>query len=67
MIKQHTGIQTAQVAVGVNKSLDSLVETVAVGAGSGGYVLKGVEADLYITGMLFIHLIGIETYLCEYN
>lgn len=51
-VKQHTGVQAVHVAVGENQSLESLVKTVAVCAGSGSSVLKGVAADLYITGRL---------------
>lgn len=49
-VKKHTGIKTVQVAIGVNKSLDSIVNSFAVCPGSGSSVLKGVEVDLYISG-----------------
>lgn len=49
-VKKHTGIKTVQVAIGVDKALDSVVDSFAVCPGSGSSVLKGVPADLYITG-----------------
>lgn len=39
--------------VGIPLGLDSqakLIETIALCAGSGGSVLKGVKADVYLTG-----------------
>lgn len=50
-VKKHTGIKTVQVAIGVNSSLSTEIKSFAVCPGSGGSVLKGVPADLYITGM----------------
>lgn len=49
-VKQHTGIRNVQVGLGVNRSLLDQINTFAVCAGSGSSVLKGVNADLYITG-----------------
>lgn len=49
-VKKHTGIKTVQVAIGVNSSLSTEIKSFAVCPGSGGSVLKGVSADLYITG-----------------
>lgn len=49
-VKKHTGIKTVQVAIGVNSSLNSEIKSFAVCPGSGGSVLKGVSADLYISG-----------------
>lgn len=53
-VKKHTGIKTVQVAIGVNSSLGTEIKSFAVCPGSGGSVLKGVPADLYITGKLNI-------------
>lgn len=53
-VKKHTGIKTVQVSFGVNSSLETPIKTFAVCAGSGSSVLKGVAADLYITGKLRI-------------
>lgn len=49
-VKSHTGIKTVQVAIGINNSLDSEIKSFAVCPGSGDSVLKGVQADLYISG-----------------
>lgn len=49
-VKRHTGIKTVQVAIGVGMTLDSTVNSFAVCPGSGSSVLKGVQADLYISG-----------------
>lgn len=49
-VKKHTGIKTVQVSLGVNSTLETPIKTYAVCAGSGSSVLKGVVADLYITG-----------------
>lgn len=38
------------VAIGCESTLNTTIKTVAVCAGSGGSVLKGVLADLYVTG-----------------
>lgn len=56
-VKKHTGIPTVQVAIGVNNSLDSVIKSFAVCPGSGSSVLKGVQADLYISGKMFIEII----------
>lgn len=49
-VKKHTGIKTVQVAIGVSSSLSTEIKTFAVCPGSGSSVLKGIPADLYITG-----------------
>lgn len=51
-VKKCTGVKTVQVAIGVKSSLKSKIHTYAVCPGSGSSVLKGVEADLYITGKI---------------
>lgn len=51
-VKAHTGIKTINASIGVKNTLDSVIKTFAVCAGSGSSVLKGVEADLYVTGTL---------------
>lgn len=53
--KRHINIGKMNVAVGVRQSLQSPVHRVAVCAGSGASVLKGVDADLYITGEMSHH------------
>lgn len=49
-VKSHTGIKTVQVGIGVYNSVNSVIRSFAVCPGSGSSVLKGVKADLYITG-----------------
>lgn len=51
-IKAYTKLKDLKVAVAVNRNLESPIRTFAVCAGSGTSVLKGVKADLYITGLL---------------
>lgn len=53
-VKKHTGVKTVQVAIGVNSSLRTEIKSFAVCPGSGGSVLYGVLADLYISGMMGI-------------
>lgn len=43
-------------ALGKGKVMDSGVLKVALCAGSGASVLKGVAADLYLTGNYFTHI-----------
>lgn len=61
-VKKHTGIKTVQVAIGVNSSLGTEIKSFAVCPGSGGSVLKGVPADLYITGKLNILMNNLTTF-----
>lgn len=53
-VKALTGCKTVNVAQGVDCNIEMLIKKFAVCAGSGGSVLKGVEADLFITGGLKI-------------
>lgn len=55
LVKKHTGIKTVQVAIGINNSLDSVINSFAVCPGSGSSVLKGIQADLYISGRTFFN------------
>lgn len=59
-LKRHAGIDHVNVAIGSDRTMDSVVETVAVCAGSGSSVLKGAQADLYITGRLYNELIDTQ-------
>lgn len=43
-------MQHVRFAIGKNKHINDEVKTVALCAGSGSSVLKGVDADLYLTG-----------------
>uniref|UniRef100_H2TAT9 NIF3-like protein 1 n=1 Tax=Takifugu rubripes TaxID=31033 RepID=H2TAT9_TAKRU len=54
-MKSHLGLTHLRLALGVGKTLDSSIFTVAVCAGSGASVLTGVKADLYITGEMSHH------------
>ncbi|XP_043086950.1 NIF3-like protein 1 isoform X2 [Puntigrus tetrazona] len=54
-MKTHLGLSHLRLALGEQHTLDSLVKTVAVCAGSGSSVLQGVKADLFITGEMSHH------------
>ncbi|KAK6329210.1 hypothetical protein J4Q44_G00011880 [Coregonus suidteri] len=54
-MKSHLGLNHLRLALGAQRTLESTVSTVAVCAGSGGSVLNGVKADLYITGEMSHH------------
>uniref|UniRef100_A0A8C7GGB7 NIF3-like protein 1 n=1 Tax=Oncorhynchus kisutch TaxID=8019 RepID=A0A8C7GGB7_ONCKI len=54
-MKSHLGLNHLRLALGAQQTLESIVSTVAVCAGSGGSVLNGVKADLYITGEMSHH------------
>lgn len=54
-MKTHLGLSHLRLALGDQHTLDSLVKTVAVCAGSGASVLQGVKADLFITGEMSHH------------
>ena len=51
----------------------NLVKTIAICAGSGGSVLRGVKADMYLTGEMTHHEVldavskGIHVVLCEHS
>ncbi|XP_067225509.1 NIF3-like protein 1 [Chanodichthys erythropterus] len=54
-MKTHLGLPHLRLALGDQQTLDSMVKTVAVCAGSGASVIQGVKADLYITGEMSHH------------
>ncbi|XP_026078976.1 NIF3-like protein 1 [Carassius auratus] len=54
-MKTHLGLPHLRLALGDQQTLDSLVKTVAVCAGSGASVIQAVKADLYITGEMSHH------------
>ncbi|KAK2884817.1 NIF3-like protein 1 isoform X2 [Channa argus] len=54
-VKSHLGLGHVRLALGLGKTLESSVRTVAVCAGSGASVLSGVKANLYITGEMSHH------------
>ncbi|XP_069100385.1 NIF3-like protein 1 isoform X1 [Pleurodeles waltl] len=72
-IKKHLALPHVRLALGVGKTLDSLVTIGAVCAGSGSSVLQGVDADLYLTGEMSHHEVldavarGTSVVLCEHS
>lgn len=50
------------VPVSYNLFSESMVSTIALCAGSGGSVLKGVDADLYLTGAFLFYLMHESSY-----
>ncbi|NXY88040.1 NIF3L protein, partial [Alcedo cyanopectus] len=72
-IKSHLQLPHVRLALGAGKTLESPVKKAALCAGSGSSVLKGTEADLYLTGEMSHHDIldavanGISVILCEHS
>ncbi|XP_054273701.1 NIF3-like protein 1 isoform X2 [Macrosteles quadrilineatus] len=54
-IKKLVNMPQIRIALEKGKTMDSSVESVAVVAGSGASVLRGVRADLYVTGEMLHH------------
>lgn len=54
-VKKSLGLSYVQVATGRNHAKEQPISTVAICAGSGGSVFKGVNADLFYTGELSHH------------
>lgn len=54
-VKLSQSLKHVQVGVGRNLAKDHPVSTIAICAGSGGSVFRGVKADLYYTGELSHH------------
>lgn len=54
-VKSHLGLKHVRLALGSGQTLESLVKRVAVCAGSGASVLKGVSSDLHVTGEMSHH------------
>ncbi|XP_013186585.2 NIF3-like protein 1 isoform X2 [Amyelois transitella] len=54
-VKQLTGLKYVRFAIGKGKTMNDKVKSVALCAGSGSSVLKGVSADLYLTGEMLHH------------
>ncbi|GFX49384.1 NIF3-like protein 1 [Trichonephila clavipes] len=55
VVKNYLKLNNIRFALGVNCTFDSEICAVAVCAGSGASLLKGVPADLYITGEMSHH------------
>ncbi|XP_066045760.1 NIF3-like protein 1 [Chamaea fasciata] len=72
-VKGHLQLPHVRVAVGAGRTLGSPVKKAALCAGSGSSVLKGMEADLYLTGEMSHHDVldavanGISVILCEHS
>lgn len=54
-VKHLTGLSHVRFALGKGQTMSFEVKTVALCAGSGSSVLKGVAADLYLTGNIIIY------------
>ncbi|MBN3273605.1 NIF3L protein, partial [Polyodon spathula] len=72
-IKTHLRLSHVRLALGARCTLDSLVLSVAVCAGSGSSVLNGVPADLFLTGEMSHHdvldavAVGTSVVLCDHS
>lgn len=72
-IKSHLNLPRVRLALATDATMDSKVRTVAVCAGSGGSVLRGVCADLYLTGEMSHHEVldathrGASVVLCDHS
>ncbi|NXF95307.1 NIF3L protein, partial [Eubucco bourcierii] len=72
-VKNHLKLPYVRLAMGVGKTVESPVKKVALCAGSGSSILKGTEADLYLTGEMSHHDVldavanGISVILCEHS
>ena len=54
-IKDHLQLGNVRFALASQRSQSDLITTIAICAGSGGSVLKGVKADMYLTGEMSHH------------
>ena len=72
-IKSHLTLKNVRVAFGNERSIDDFVNTVALCAGAGSSVLRGVKADVYLTGEMSHHDVldavshNITVILCEHS
>lgn len=72
-IKLHIGIPHLRLALAKQKTEKDIISTVALCAGSGSSILKGVNADLYLTGEMLHHDVldatqnGIHVILCNHS
>lgn len=73
IIKKHVKIPHLRLALAVGKNNDSLVSTIGICAGSGASLLRGVKADLYLSGEMSHHEVldavhdGHHVILCEHS
>ena len=78
-IKSHLNLKHVRLAVAHTvmpqqvSPLESHIQTVALCAGSGASVLRGIEADVYLTGEMSHHEVldavshGVHVILCEHS
>ena len=72
-IKNHLKLDNVRYALARPGSQGDLVNTIAICAGSGGSVLQGVKADMYLTGEMSHHNVldavsnGIHVVLGEHS
>lgn len=71
--KEHFNVSYIRIGKSKEVSLETMISSIAVCAGSGSSVLRGVEADLYITGEMSHHEVldavscGKIIILCEHS
>lgn len=72
LVKEHLDLQTVQLALAERHTTDP-VQTIALCAGSGGSVLQGSNADVWVTGelghheMLYLREIGTTVIVCGHS
>ncbi|KDN39296.1 hypothetical protein RSAG8_08931, partial [Rhizoctonia solani AG-8 WAC10335] len=72
-VKAYCGLKHLQVGVPIESHTERLIRTIAICAGSGGSLLKGVSADAYLTGEMSHHEVlaavaqGISVILCGHS
>ncbi|KAG8433501.1 hypothetical protein GDO86_017693 [Hymenochirus boettgeri] len=72
-IKNHLHLPHLRLALGRGRTIESPVSVAAVCAGSGSSILRGVPADLYLTGEMSHHDVldavaeGCSVVLCEHS
>ncbi|XP_037823338.1 NIF3-like protein 1 [Lucilia sericata] len=71
-VQKHIGLDV-HVAMAVDHTLETKIKNVALCAGSGGSLLRGVKADLYITGEMSHHEVldanhnNVSVILCNHS
>lgn len=71
-MQKHIGLDV-HVAIAINQPLNTKIKNVAVCAGSGGSLLRGINADLYITGEMSHHEVldanhnNVSVILCNHS
>lgn len=51
LLKKHTGLSHLQLGLARGATLSTEIKSVALCAGSGASLLRGIKADLYLTGL----------------